>query len=632
MPTIRQTKTTFTAGEVSRALLGRGDLRAYENGALTLRNVFIQPTGGVTRRAGLRYVDTAAGAGRLIAFEFNTEQTYLIVVTGGQIAVYANDTLETTLPAPWSEGQIPQLAWTQSADTLLLTHPDVPPKKLTRSVGGVWALSDWAFFTNANIAHQPHYKFATDTATLTPSGTTGTITLTCSENIFAAGHVGTRLRVGGKEVSITAFNSATVVTATVIQTLVGTAATIDWAEQAFSAVRGYPVSAAFHQDRLVIGGSRDLPNRLWFSRSGDLFNFNLGTGLDDEEIEFAILSDQVNAIRGIFSGRHLQVFTSGAEWMVSGDPLTPATVQIRRQTRIGSVVSRYIPPVTVDGATLFVARNGEQIQEFLYTDVEQAYQTTDLALVSRHIVPVPVDQDFDQRRRLLIVVREDGKFATLTVYRSEEVSAWTLHDTQGAAQSVCVVGDAVYLLINRNGSYFIEVFDEAMNTDAALSGSSLTQKSTWTGLDHLNGQTVSIVADGIVVSQKTVAGGAVILDDPAFNVEIGLSYTHIVEPLPPSAVGTDGSARAVRLVEATFKLEKTAALRLDLGRGFQDVSLRQLGEDTILSAPPPKVSGDVRVRALGWRTVLDQPLWKIEQDTPLPFTLLSVTTELRVSG
>ena len=72
MPRIRQVKTTFTAGEVSRTLLGRGDLRAYENGALTLRNVFIQPTGGVTRRAGLRYIDSAAGAGRLIAFEFST--------------------------------------------------------------------------------------------------------------------------------------------------------------------------------------------------------------------------------------------------------------------------------------------------------------------------------------------------------------------------------------------------------------------------------------------------------------------------------------------------------------------------------------------------------------------------------
>lgn len=46
-----------------------------------LRNVFIQPTGGVTRRAGLRYVDTAPASGRMISFEFNTEQTYLLVLT-----------------------------------------------------------------------------------------------------------------------------------------------------------------------------------------------------------------------------------------------------------------------------------------------------------------------------------------------------------------------------------------------------------------------------------------------------------------------------------------------------------------------------------------------------------------------
>ena len=63
MTRIREIKTTFTAGEVSPDLLGRGDLRAYENGALSLQNVFIKPTGGVTRRAGLAYIDTAAGDG-----------------------------------------------------------------------------------------------------------------------------------------------------------------------------------------------------------------------------------------------------------------------------------------------------------------------------------------------------------------------------------------------------------------------------------------------------------------------------------------------------------------------------------------------------------------------------------------
>jgi len=631
MTQIRQVKTNFTAGEIARELLGRGDLRQYANGALTLRNLFIYPTGGLTRRAGLRYIDTAQGDGRLIAFEFNTEQTYLLVLTHQKITVYEAGVLVTTITTPWTSAQIPQIAWTQSADTLLLVHPDGMPKKLVRTTGGIFQLQDWVFFTENNVVQQPYYKFAESAITLTPSATTGTITLTSSAPIFLAGHANTRFRLANKEVLVTAINSPTVVTATVIQTLSAATATIDWAEQAFSSIRGYPQTVAFHQDRLVIGGSRDLPNRLWFSKSGDLFNFDLATGLDDESIEFAILSDQVNAIRGIFSGRHLQVFTSGAEWMVTGDPLTPETVQLNRQTRIGSRADRYIPPVTVDGATLFVGRNGEQLYEFVYTDLEQAYQTSDTALVARHILGRPIDQDFDARRRLLFIVRDDGQFATHTMYRIEQVSAWTLHETQGKAKSVCVVGDEVYLLIERDGSYFIEVFDDSLNLDSALTGEVTTPATSWSGLSHLNGKSVSIVADGVVLPDQTVTGGILILPQAALKVEIGLPYTHIVEPLPPAMTDDGLMIRKIRLIEALFRVQNTQALKVDTGRGLKDIPLRQLSEDTILDSPSPKVSGDISVRALGWKKDTATPLWRIEQSVPLPFTLLSVITEVNVN-
>lgn len=632
MTRLRQIKTNFTAGEVGRDLLGRGDLRAYENGALELRNLFIFPTGGVTRRAGLSYIDTAAGDGRLISFEFNTEQTYLMSVTNNRIDIYAGGINIQTIAAPWTSAQIPQLTWTQSADTLLLVHPDAPPKKLLRNSLGVFVLTNWEFFTEGNVIQQPYYKFADSAVTLTPSATSGTITLTASSAVFEAGHDETRLRVGDKEVHVTSVNSPTVVTATVIQTLSGTATTIDWAEQAFSPVRGYPATVAFHQDRLVLGGSRDMPNRIWFSKSGDLFNFDLGTGLDDESIEFAILSDQVNAIRGIFSGRHLQVFTSGAEWMVTGDPLTPSSVQLNRQTRVGSRVDRYIPPVAVDGATIFMARNGGEVREFLYTDIEQAYQATDLALVSRHILGRPVDQDFDATRRLLFIVRDDGKFATLTIYRAEQVAAWTLHETQGQVKSVSVVGDDVYLLVARNGQYFIEVFDDTLNLDSALTGEVGTPATEWSGLGHLDGLSVSIVADGVVLDNQIVSGGEITIAEPAYKVEIGLSYSHSIEPLPPSMIGDGAPTRKLRLVEALFRVKDTKALRLDVGQGLRDVSLRQIGEDEILDAAPPLVSGDIRVRAIGWQQQLGEPLWRIEQSAPLPFTLLSVMTEIKINN
>ncbi len=630
MTRIRQVKTTFTAGEVSRSLLGRADLRAYENGALTLRNVFIQPTGGLTRRSGMRYIDTAAGDGRLIAFEFNIEQTYLIVLTAGRLDIYAGGEKVTDLAAPWDAGQISAIAWTQSADTLLLVHSVLPPMRLTRRAGGVWVLDEWSFFKDNNVIYQPYYKFASPEATLTPGGTSGEITLTASEDVFTAGHQGTRMRVRGKEVLVTDFDSPTVVTVEVIDDLDNDDPTIDWQEQVFSPARGYPVSVAFHQDRLVIGGSRDLPNRLWFSRSGDLFNFDLGGGLDDEAIEFGILSDQVNAIRGIFSGRDLQVFTSGAEWIVTGEPLTPASVQIRRQTRIGSAIERYIPPVNVDGATFFIARGREDVREFIFTDLEQAYSAAELSVVSRHIVRRAMDQDYNQRQRLLFIVRDDGKFAALTSFRSEQVSAWTLHETDGQARSVCVVGDAVYMLVKRGGHYIVEQFDETLNLDSALTGASETPAAIWSGLDHLDGKTVSVVADGVYQGEQIVTGGQIILDAPAQQVEAGLAYTHIVEPLPASVVAGGGTGRKTRLVEAIFRLEQTAALRLDVGRGLKDVALRRFGED-VLDAPPPKLSKDVRVRSLGWQADGTRPLWRIEQSVPLPFTLLSVTTELKVN-
>ncbi|MBL8640274.1 MAG: hypothetical protein JNK24_07975 [Alphaproteobacteria bacterium] len=639
-------KTSFTAGEVAPDLLGRGDLRAYDNGAARLRNVFIKPTGGVTRRAGMRYLNTLPGEGRLIAFEFNTEQTYLIVLTHLRLDIYHDGVFVASLVAPWAADDIAQVAWSQSADTLLLTHASIMPQKLTRSSdgsgGGVWALSNWSFYaaSDARIL-QPMYKFAASNVTVTPSGVSGTITLTASSPVFVDGHAGTRMRVANKEVLITVVNSPTVVTAQVKETLLNTTATLDWEEQAFSNVRGYPVSVAFHQDRLVIGGSRDLPNRLWMSQTGDLFNFDLGSGLDSEAIEFGIFSDQVNAIRAVFSGRHLQVFTSGAEWMVTGDPLTPALVQIKRQTRVGSMTRRYIAPLDVDGATLFVARSGAELREFVYTDVEAAYQSTDLSLLSHHMIFDPKDQDFDARRRLLFLVRGDGKFATLTVYRAEQVAAWTLHDTAGDVLSVCVAGDDVYMMVRRFGAVMLEQLDDALCTDSALVGESAVVPPapllSWSGLDHLNGQAVQIIADGAVRAPQTVSSGTINLTDPCYKIEAGLGFTHIIEPLPISnASGTGGGvggggARAVRMTEITLRILDTAAVRIDIGRGLKDVSLRSMNEgegsgssSITANSTPALHTGDVRLSSYGWYFDNTRPLWRIEQSTPLPFTLLSV--------
>jgi hypothetical protein len=625
MASIRRLKTSFAAGELSDELLGRADLRAYENGARRLRNVFILPTGGVRRRPGLRHIAMLPGPGRLAAFEFNTEQTYLLVFVDRLLIVFRGETELARIATPWGAAQLPQLAWTQSADTMLIAHPDLPPQRLTRGPGETFSLAPWRF-----VAF-PFFRFGDEDVTLATSATTGTVTVTASAPTFATGHIGTEFRIGRKRLRVTAVTSPTSAAATVLETLPGTAATKDWDEAAISPVRGWPATICFHQDRLVIGGSRDLPNRLWLSRTGDLFNFDLGSGLDDEAIEFALVSDQVNAIRAVFSGRHLQVFTSGAEWMVSGDPLTPGNIQLNRQTRIGSPIDRLVPPVDVDGATIFVSRTGRGVHEFAFADVEQAYQSSDLAVVARHLVERPVAMAYDQMGRLLHIVMAEGWLATLTLYRAEQVTAWTRQDTDGAFRSVAEVEGTVYLLVQRDGTERLERLDPQLAVDAGVSQTSAAPTDRVDGLAHLAARTVQVVADGAPRGELAVEGGQAALDPPARNVQAGLGFAHVIEPLPPELASQYGARTGpVRLISVTFRLLDTAALTVDLGTGPKPVPFRRLGPG-VLDAGPRSFTGDRTLRAIGWRRDVTRPLWRIEGDAPLPLTLLSVTTEIRVN-
>lgn len=622
----RQVKTNFTAGELAPELLGRADLRAYANGARRLRNVFILPTGGVTRRPGLRHIATLPGPARLVPFEFNTEQTYLLVLTDGAFRVYLGDAEVAQGGGPWTGAMLPQLSFTQSADTLLVCHPDMPPQRITRTSHTAWTVQAWEWVA------MPTHRFAPLGISFTPSGTTGPLTLHASAPVFDAAQVGNALRFRGQIGFIAAVPSPYQATWNPAEPLPDTEASTDWEEAAFSPTRGWPVATCFHQDRLVIGGSRALPNRLWLSRSGQIFNFDQGRGLDDEGIEFGLVSDQVNAIRAVFSGRHLQVFTTGGEWMVTGDPLTPSSIQLHRQTRIGSSPARMVQPVDVDGSTIFAARSGKGLHEFAYTDVQQAYQASDLALVASHLIHTPTAMAYDQAHRLMHVTMEDGSMATLTLFRAEQVTAWTRQDTAGAFRAVAEVEGRVFCLVERAGTHRLERLDAALMLDAALEGGSATPRTGWTGLEHLSGQQVGVLADGAPRENALVLGGGVTIAPSANAVQIGLRYAHEIEPLPPD-LGTSLGARSapLRLVSVGFRLLDTQALHVDLGRGPLPVPFRRF-DTALLDAPPPRFTGDARVAALGWRRDAMRPLWRIGGDAPLSLTLLSVTTDMRTTA
>ena len=623
-------KTNFTAGSVSFDLLGRTDLAAYDNGALELNNMFINPIGGVERRAGLRYIDTINEAVRLIAFSFNTQQTYLCVLGNGFIKIYKNEKLLQTLDAPWKKEDILQIRWTQSADTLLLTHPDYEPRTMTRRDDETFVLSVWVFDSDENgKKYCPYEKFSNAMTTMRLDGDV----LVTNADVFTNLCVGRHFRFSTGEFEVLSIIDATHAKVKQIVAPEDFSETTNWVEEAFSQEHGYPVCVTFYQGRLVIGGSRDLPNKLWFSKSFSIMNFDAGTGLDDEAIGFNLLSDQVNAICALMPGRHLQVFTSGSEWMVSGDPLTPKNIQLKRQTRIGSPLYRYVPPVDVSGATLFVSENGKEVREFLFADLEQAYQAKNVSLLSQHLINQPVDMDYDPERRLVYVIMSDGKMATLTNYRSEDVLAWSSQETEGNFLSVCILADETYFLIDRNGQVSLEIVDKDVFTDCSFLGESTSACQTWTGLSALKGKKVKIVADGRVEEDVFLQTDSITLQKPANRVEVGLAYTHSVVPLPPTQAISNGSLPlgAVRLVEVSFKVVDTMSLFLDVGNGYNEFMVRKINDSYMLDRVAKEQTCNVKIRALGWVRDGVSPLWKIKSDKPQACKIVSVTSLMKVS-
>ena len=641
MTNLFTTKTNFTAGELSSDLLGRADLNAYANGALKLENVFIEPTGGVHRRPGLQYLQTLTGKTRLISYEQDSSHTYLLLITNSQTTIYKNETLVATVTTPWTTAQLDKISWCALSDGLIVVHENVQPYRFTLS-GNTWTGSSFSFLNANGYIHQPYHRFVADNVTMASSGCGGNVTLTANANVFNNNHVGKQFKLADGYVQITAVTNATTASATVLKKLMegegitnATAlnATRYWGEPALCSERGWPATVTTYQNRLVFGGSKNLPNTLWFSQTEDITNFDEGNALDSEAITFSLMSDQANKICALFAGRHLQVFTTSAEWMVTGDPLTPTSIQLKRQTQVGSDDTRFIPPVGIDGATIFSAANGKEMREFLFSDLEGIYQATDLSLLAHHLINHPVDMAYDKYLRQAYVIMQDGTLSVLTSFRAEDMQSWTHQTTTGAFQNVAVCGGNAYFIIKNNNTYYLEKFNKELHTDMGFLLTNSTATDTWTGLSTLEGKAVQIVADGRVQDEQVIENGTLTLLTPALQIEVGLAFTHEIAPLPPIVGANNGAAPVTnaRLIRGVFRVVDTQSVEIDTGSGIHQELVPNLANYQMDSVPK-KYTLDLVIRGLGWHRNPQNPLWRITGTLPVDFKLVSVTSDIKIGG
>ncbi len=454
--------TNFTAGELSPRMRGRTDMAKYSNGCETLLNMVVMPQGGVTRRPGTRYVapnNDQAHPPRLAPFVFSTQQAYVVEFSDHVARFFANDGLvlnggvPATCATVWGWADLPQLHWTQSADTMYLVHPLYPPQYLTRTAAAT-------FFSFPIVFRDGPYLSLNATATtLTPSGTSGVITITASaiaginnNTGFQPTDIGRFVRIKVSALwgwaIITGVTSTTLVTATVQQAvpggangvLDGTTATLAWALGKWSGTTGYPYTVAFWQNRLVLAGCNNQPNSIDCSVTGDFTNFAPSAAdssvVATNALSWIISDDQVNAVRwvipaGSAQAAQLGIGTSGGENILqaqtTGAALTPTNVQAYRETSFGCAAQ--VQPLRVAKSVLFVSRAARKLHEWTFSWQVNGYLGPDLTVMAEHLTRAGVVDQVWQQWPHGVVWQwlADGSLIGLTYLRDQDVVGWHRH-------------------------------------------------------------------------------------------------------------------------------------------------------------------------------------------------------------
>jgi len=667
MARIWQLQSSFNRGELDPRLVGRKDLQAYYAGGQEMQNVLTLVQGGVRRRNGTEFIHED-NDGRTFNFSFSTEVNYCLLFTNLKIRVFKDGVSQTTLVSPYTLAQVKELDYIQSADTALIFHANVQSQELSRTSDTAWTIG------NVTFLNQPQFDF-NDASSPAPTSEVQRATFNnqnegdrykiglegiLSDEVLFAGDNSTNeenirvaitnlLNTGGEgSISVSAF-SATVFDVTfsgdsakdwdlmtftaifvkdvtfevfVTETTPGVART----EDVWSATRGWPQTATFHEARLWLGGTTFRPSTLWGSKVNQFFDFNKGKARDDEGIDVTLDTDQVNAIVGLFSNRTLQIFTSGAEFSVQASPITPSNISIAPQTSFGS---KKVRPVTVDGLTLFVQRTGKAVRNFFFVDEAQSFNSSSISVLASHLINDPIEVAVSRGTTSVdanyaYIVNTDGSMTVYNTLASEDVQGFTEWITDGEQISVAVVDDTLYLYTKRTiggvDTFFLEREDTTLTTDSSASSSST---DTLTGLGHLEGETVDVIADGAYQGQFVVSGGQVVIERTATLITGGLNFVPLIETMPLNTSLQNGPNAALpkRIVRAGVELFESNGVLVN-GERIAD---KTMGVD-VFEAPIPN-TGLERIFLQGWSV---EATLSITQEEPMPMTILAVYLEVSV--
>jgi len=621
---------------------------------------------------------------KMLDFSVEDDRHYLLLLTENNIRVFrAPNTHVADIKTTIASADVPNVRATQVENVALLFQENTIPQRLINLGTDI----DW-FIDNVPFTNVPQYDY-NDSSSPTPVNDVQVMTLAAfvagdkfqidiegvvSKNITFAGdatadeqaatvaniqrniqempvmgETGVAVaRTGATQYSITVggesakdfeLYAAFATTGTASKTIAFTKSAngSPRKEDVWSATRGYPKTACFYEGRLVLGGTRSKPQSLFFSKSGSFFDFDIGDGDDDEAIFVTISSRKLNDIVDVFPGRNLQVFTSGAEFAVTSKPVTPSSAQVAPQTSHGAL---NVETQDVDGSTIFVDRNGKSIRDFVFSFNEDAYITQDLSVLASHLITQPIDMALlsgtqSDDANWVFFVNNDGNGVILNTLRAQDITGFTRWEARGSIEGVCVVDEDLYLVRRRTINSVVVKFLERWNfdhkMDASIKIEPTASQTVLTGLDYLEGETVQIVADGVVLQERDVSGGSITLESSETGydvVEVGLNFNIEVKPMPLNTnVGSgQNQMRLKRVVRINSRVYQSSGVYVN----GNAVPIRAFGAapDTPLDNPPDVLTGiiDDIYGTDGW-TREEVPVFTVPDPTPFHIQMIEFEVE-----
>ena len=651
--------TNFSSGEIDPLLRARIDLDQYGKGAEILQNVLVQPQGGVTRRPGTRHLFELPSAAnpqngtRMIAFEFDVDNSYLLVFANQRMFVFKDGALITNINGSGdnfltvtaiTSSIIPTMCWTQSANTLIVTQQGINPVRILR--GGndsTWSVANLSFDSIPKYAFALTFPSVTAAGTLTPSDVSGSIKLTSQHSFFAATDVNQYINMSpqGRARIVEFIDDKNVNVVTEVPLFdTSVLAVGKWEieagyEDVWSVTRGWPRTCTFHEGRLYFGGSTQRPSTIWGSKVGQFFDFNPDQAYDDDAVEATLDTNTLNVVTDLISGRDLQVFTTGGEFYVPQEglqPITPATFFMRAVSRIGS--REGIRVKQLQTGTLYIQRQGKALNEFQFSDSTLSYVSASISLLSSHLLIEP--QELAIRKSTstdeadaLYVLNGNGTMSVYSLLRQQNVVAPTRFTTDGLYVDVGVDIEDVYVVVKRTFDgvdyYAVELFDSAVFTDCAFVGAAA---SGATSLPHED-KDVQVICDGSPQGTETVVSGAVTFQRPsATKFEVGLPVNVLIRTLPLEPRLSIGPRIGFkkRIVEINALLYETQNIIINNNL----VPIRTFDTPLLLDEPVPEFTG---TKVLNGVLGYDQDAQiSIAQSQPLKLTLLGLEYKMATSG